>query len=172
MTFGHPAEARKSPSQHTASWSAATLPPPVQKIADGYARQCRELGGRLSAKAGRPAIMTADLDGDSLQDFVLSPQSMTCSGAATAFCANAGCEIKIALSRDGYARPVSITGGQPTIALTEAGASLEIWVDRTRCNSDDRVQACWATYRWRGGKASTDYVTRPVAEAAKPSANQ
>lgn len=145
-------------------WSAATLPAPVQKIASNYSDQCRQLGGTLPSGSETPAIMTADLDADGIQDYVLDPQNLRCSAAATAFCGNGGCYIKIALSRDAYAQPVSALGGQPTITLSSEGPIVEIWVDRTLCNISDRSKACWARYSWSDGKASIVYKTRPLPQ--------
>jgi hypothetical protein len=145
-------------------WSAATLPASVQKLASKYSDQCRQLGGTLPSGSETPAVMTADLDGDGIQDYVLNPQYLRCSAAATAFCGNGGCDIKIALSRDAYAQPVSVLGGQPTMTFSSKNPVVEIWVDRTHCNLSDRSKACWAIYSWSDGKASTVYRTRPLPE--------
>ena len=145
-------------------WSAATLPAPIQKMASNYSSQCQQLGGTLSSGPQTLAIMTADLDADGVQDYVLDPQNLRCSAAATAFCGNGGCDIKIALSGDAYAQPVSVLGGQPTMTITAEGPVVEFWVGRDKCNLSDRSKACWARYSWRDGKASVDYRARPLPE--------
>jgi len=143
-------------------WSAATLPPPIQQIVRNYAGQCHQLGGSLSVGGETPAIMTADLDADGVQDYVLDPQTLRCSAAATAFCGNGGCDIKIAVSSDQYAHPVSVLGGQPTLLMSADGPVVDIWVERSHCNIPDAPMACWARYSWKDGKALTAYRAKPV----------
>jgi hypothetical protein len=144
----------------TASAEAA-LPPAVEAIIAGYADQCRQLGGKLQPGADRPKVMTADFDGDGKPDYLLDPENMRCSAAATAFCGNGGCQISIALSSDGYRTPVSVLGGAPKIVKEAGGTNVEVWVDDVNCNVADRDKACWATYSWKHGNASTTYHTEP-----------
>lgn len=141
-----------------------TLTDDVAPIVSGYADQCKALGGTLSADAGTPWMMTADLDGDGAQDYVLNTQNLQCDAAATAFCGNGGCQIDIALSTAGFANPVSALGGQPTLVQAETGTTLEVWVDGTNCNlPGGSDQECWATYQWSDGALAPDYAARSSA---------
>lgn len=140
------------------------LPPAVETIIAGYAEQCTQLGGTLAQGGDRPLAMSSDLDGDGVADFVLNPQNLDCSTAATAYCGNGGCDIAIAVSGNGYADPISVLGGQPTLSQTEDGTVAEIWVDGTNCGAADAQQACWAHYGWPDGALALTYQLRPVSE--------
>jgi len=136
----------------------------VAAIVSGYADQCKALGGTLAAGADRPLTMTADLDGDGIQDYVLDTQNLQCDAAATAFCGNGGCQIDVALSSEGFASPVSALGGQPTLVQAETGTSLEIWVDGTNCDlPGGSSEECWATYAWTDGTLTPTYDARTAA---------
>lgn len=148
----------------TAPWSLGNLPEPIGTIAGAYADECRKLGGTLKDGADRPKVITGDVDGDGTQDFVLDPQNLQCSAAATAFCGNGGCQIRIALSSDNYAKPVAALGGQPTLSLKENATTVDIWVDRSNCNLTDHSKACWASYAWTDGKLKPSYQARPMVE--------
>ncbi|HYF98107.1 MAG TPA: DUF4232 domain-containing protein [Coxiellaceae bacterium] len=139
---------------------ASSYPPPINKLIADYADQCHQLGGTLNADASTPRIMAADFDGDGKLDYVLNPQNLECSAAATAFCGNGGCNIKVAVSGDGYQTPIEILGAQPTISQKETGTELEIWVSRSDCNLSDHSKVCWAIYMWKDGKAIKQYVTK------------
>jgi uncharacterized protein len=145
----------------TAAQSAARLPSAVEVITAGYVRECRQLGGSLAGDA-HPLTMTGDFDGDGLQDYVLNPQNLKCSAAATAFCGNGGCQIKIAVSGNGYQDPISVLGGQPTLSQGSEGTRVEIWVDGSHCNLSGREKACWASYGWKEGKVATTYQARAL----------
>lgn len=140
---------------------ASTLPAPIEAIIAGYASQCHQLGGALIAGADRPQIMTADFDGDGMPDYVLNPQNLRCSVAATAFCGNGGCQITIALSGNNYEEPITVLGGQPTLIQKTSGTTVEIWVHGSNCDGFDREKACWAIYSWVDGKANASYQMRP-----------
>lgn len=144
-------------------WSVGSLPEAAQEIAGGYGDTCRTLGGTLKGGLDMPALMTGDLDGDGMQDIVFDPRALECGGAATAFCGNGGCQIKVALSGNRYGEPVGILGGVPTLVLAEDGPSLDVWVDKTNCNVSGRDKACWATYRWpKSGPPRITYTLRPL----------
>lgn len=146
-------------------WSVGSLPEGLQETAGAYGEQCRKLGGKLAAGADLPRLLTGDLDGDGLQDVVFDPQTLDCTGAATAFCGNGGCDIKVALSGQGYRDPVGILGGVPTLTLTQDAASLDVWVDKTNCNFTGRDKACWAIYQWpRNGPPKISYALRPLPQ--------
>jgi hypothetical protein len=140
--------------------AASTLPAPIEAIIGGYANQCHQLGGALAAGADRPQIMTGDLDGDGVPDYVLNPQNIRCSAAATAFCGNGGCQITVALSGKNYQEPITVLGGQPTLVRKQSGTTVEIWVHGSHCNGFDREKACWASYSWIDGGATTTYQLR------------
>lgn len=141
-----------------------TLADDVAPIVSGYADQCKALGGTLAANAETPLMMTADLDGDGTQDYVLNTQNLQCDAAATAFCGNGGCQIDIALSTSGFANPVSALGGQPTLVQAETGTTLEVWADGTNCDlPGGSDQECWATYQWSDGALTPGYEARPSA---------
>ncbi|HLK84604.1 MAG TPA: hypothetical protein VKT99_24355 [Xanthobacteraceae bacterium] len=141
--------------------AASTLPGPVEAIITGYVNQCHQLGGNLVDGAGRPQIMTGDFDGDGTPDYVLNPQNLRCSAAATAFCGNGGCQITIALSGHHYQAPITVLGGQPTIVQKPSGLTVEIWVRGSNCSGFDREKACWASYSWIEERATTSYQLRP-----------
>ena len=140
------------------------LPAAIERIIAGYATQCRKLGGTLSADANRPQIMAGDFDGDGKPDYVLNPQNLRCSIAATAFCGNGGCQINIAVSGSGYHDPIAVLGGQPTLSQRSDGVHVEVWVDRSHCNVADRTKACWVDYSWRDGKLQTTYQASPRSD--------
>ena len=139
--------------------AAGGLPATVAALIAGYAPQCRELGGKLADD--QPFTLTADFDGDGRTDYLLDPQNLRCDGAATAFCGNGGCQIKIALSGNGYADPITVLGGQPTVAQGQSSADVAIWVDRSNCQLTGRDQTCWAAYSWPGGQLRQTYMVRP-----------
>jgi hypothetical protein len=145
-----------------APWSQTALPGPVGKIVADYADECRKLGGTLKQGADMPKVMTGDLDQDGTQDFVLDPENLECSAAATAFCGNGGCRIRVAVSSDNYARPVEALGGEPTLRFEEDATVLDVWVDGTNCNLSDRTKACWASYQWKNGALKPSYKAREV----------
>lgn len=149
----------------TAAQPESPLPAPVKAFIRGYADRCRQLSGELATGVSRPDIITGDLDHDGKPDYVLNPENLRCNAVATAFCANAGCEITIAVSRNGYRNPTTIIGGQPTLSK----GNLDVWVDRSNCDITDRQKACWATYSWRGGQMHKAFHTRP--SPSKPSSS-
>ncbi|GGE48410.1 hypothetical protein GCM10007276_26950 [Agaricicola taiwanensis] len=137
----------------------------VAAIVSGYTGQCTAAGGTLAPGADQPWTMTADLDGDDLQDYVLNTQGLECTGSATAFCGNGGCQIDIALSREGFSKQTSMLGGQPTLVQSTAGTSLQVWVDGTNCDLvGGSNKECWATYEWSNGKLDTSYSARAAAD--------
>lgn len=144
--------------------SASMLPAPIEAIIAGYANQCHQLGGVLAPGADRPKIMTGDFDGDGMPDYLLDPQSLRCSAAATAFCGNGGCQIAIALSGRHYREPMIVLGGQPTLLQKPSSTTVEVWVHGSNCNLLDRGNACWASYSWIGGKVNTTYQARPRSD--------
>lgn len=141
--------------------AASALPAPVEKLIEGYASQCRQLGGTLTG-TNHPRIMSSDFDGDGKTDYVLNPQNLRCTAAATAFCGNNGCQIDIVASGNGYQKPIVAAGGSPTISQTEDSTNVEVWVDRSNCNLTDREKACWAIYSWKNGKISQNYQARSL----------
>jgi hypothetical protein len=147
------------PATHT-----STLPAPIEAIIAGYANQCHRLGGTLAAGADRPQIMTGDFDGDGKPDYVLNPQNLRCSAAATAFCGNGGCQITIAVSGNNYREPITVLGGQPTLVQKPSHTTVVVWVHGTNCNLLSREKACWANYSWIDGKANTIYQARPRSD--------
>jgi hypothetical protein len=143
---------------------ASASPEPIEKIIAGYADQCQRLGGALAAGAGRPRLMSSDFDGDGEPDYVLNPQNLKCSAAATAYCGNAGCNIRIAVSGNGYRNPIDVLGGQPVMSQGESGTVVEVWVDSTNCNLEDRSKSCWERFSWKDGNLSKSYRTKPLPE--------
>lgn len=138
------------------------LPEGVEKVIAGYADSCKQLGGALVAGADRPLMMSADLDGDGVPDYVLNPQNLQCSAAATAFCGNGGCQIDIVASSDGFAKPIEVLGGAPTLTQSEAGSVAKVWVDGSNCPKAATNDACWATYEWANGKHTVTYAAEPA----------
>jgi hypothetical protein len=144
--------------------STLMLPAPIEAIIAGYANQCHQLGGALAPGADRPKIMTGDFDGDGMPDYLLDPQNLRCSAAATAFCGNGGCQIAIALSGSNYREPIIVLGGQPTLLQKPSSTTVEVWVHGSNCNLLDRGNACWASYSWIDGRANTTYQARPRSD--------
>lgn len=133
----------------------------LSAIVSEYAEQCNSLGSTLATDANHPWTMTADLDGDGLQDYVINTQNLRCSRSATAFCGNGGCQIDVALSSQNFSDPVSLLGSEPTLIQSENAITLQIWVDRTNCDlTGDTDQQCWATYKWDGGALERSYAAR------------
>jgi hypothetical protein len=147
-----------------AAASALMLPAPIEAIIAGYTNQCHQLGGALVPGADGPKIMTGDFDGDGLPDYVLNPQNLRCSAAATAFCGNGGCQIAVAVSGNNYQEPITVLGGQPTLVQKPSGTIVEVWVHGSNCHVLSREKACWASYSWPDGKAKTTYQARPRSE--------
>ena len=146
-------------------WSVGNLPEALQETAGAYGEECRKRGGALKTGADLPRLLTGDLDGDGLQDVVFDPQTLDCTGAATAFCGNGGCTIKVAVSGNDYRDPVEILGAAPTLTLTRDASSLDLWVDKTNCNFTGQDKACWATYRWpKSGRPEVAYALRPLPQ--------
>ena len=140
----------------------AAIPAGIETLIDGYADQCTKLGGKLAAGADRPLMMSTDLDGDGIADYLLNPQNLQCSAAATAFCGNGGCQIDIAVSRDGFAAPIEAMGGMPTLVQSDAGTVAKVWVDSTNCPKATPEDACWASYAWVDGKHTVTYAAVPA----------
>ena len=141
----------------------SVLPMRVEGIVAGYADQCRVLGGTLTG-ATRPNMLAGDFDGDGKADYVLNPQNLKCSTAATAFCGNGGCEISIAVSSNGYREPITVLGGQPTLTQTNEGTRVEVWVHRSNCSITNSEQACWQTFAWKDGRLEKSLRVRPRAD--------
>ena len=143
--------------------AAPDLPAPVQAVVAGYAAQCAQLGGKLASAATQPHILTGDLDGDGQPDYLLDSAPVRCDAAATAFCGNGGCQIDLVLSRQGYAQPVKLLGGQPT--LTQGAERLEalVWVGKDNCaTAPADGQACWTRLSWQDGKLARTSSLGPM----------
>jgi hypothetical protein len=135
---------------------ASALPAPVGRIIAGYGSQCRDLGGKL-ANPGDVRILTGDIDGDGEPDFLINTDRLDCDGAASAFCANAGCQIDIALSSRGYVQPESLTGGVPALVQRPKAVVVQLEVSPFNCKNASRQDRCVATYRWHHGKLEPRY---------------
>jgi hypothetical protein len=118
------------------------------------------LGGTLTG-ATRPNMLAGDFDGDGKADYVLNPQNLKCSAAATAFCGNGGCQISIAVSGNGYQDAITVLGSKPTLMQTTEGTRVEVWVHRSSCNITNPDQACWQTFAWKDGKLDRSLRVRP-----------
>lgn len=140
----------------------AAIPEGVETLIAGYADQCTKLSGKLAAGADRPLMMSTDLDGDGIADYLLNPQNLRCSTSATVFCGNGGCQIDIALSRDGFATPIEAMGGMPTLVQSDTGSIAKVWVDSTNCPKATAEDACWASYAWVDGKHTVTYAAVPA----------
>ncbi|CAA0089294.1 Uncharacterised protein [Starkeya nomas] len=141
---------------------APPAPPAPQPVIDriaAFGRQCRELGGTLKGNAA-PETMTGDLDRDGRPDYVLNSANLRCEGAATAFCANDGCTVAIALSSAGYA-PLDLRGANPTLAQEGDATTLALWVDRFACDGAKPGDACWSTWRWDGSALKASLAVHP-----------
>lgn len=139
---------------------APTPAAPVNRLFEGYSKQCRDLGGKPVA-GSVPDVLTADFDGDGQTDYLVNTAGLQCDGAATAYCGNNGCQVDIALSRQSYHSSLSLQGGQPTITLGADGTQVAVWVDRSQCNLQDRTKTCWTALSWPKGKLVKANVVRP-----------
>jgi hypothetical protein len=142
----------------------SSLPAAVAPALVDYGTQCGKVGGSL-VNAEDVQVLAGDVDGDELFDYVVNPQALQCRGAATALCANNGCDIRLYLSRTQYTKPVSVRGGQPTLVQRGNRTDAEIWVDRTNCSAAPGGQ-CWAIYSWQNGALDTTYETRRNADGS------
>ena len=128
----------------------SALPAAVTPAATDYGRQCSAAGGSLGY-IGNAQVLAGDVDGDGQLDYLINPQALECKGAATALCANNGCDIRLFLSRDSYAKPISVRGGQPTLVGRDGRIDMEIWVQRSDCASSLPGDQCWSVYSWQNG---------------------
>jgi len=138
------------------------IPVGVETLIAGYAEQCKQLGGTLNSGSDRPGLLSTDLDGDGIADYVINPQPLQCSNSATAFCGNGGCAVQIAVSSEKFANPIEALGGMPTLVQAETGTTARLWVDSTNCPKATADEACWATYAWAGGKHTVTYAAEPA----------
>jgi len=138
------------------------LPEAVETLIAAYGGQCERLGGKLVTTANHPAILSGDLDGDKIADYVINTQPMACTNSATAFCANAGCQVQIVVSSDRFADPINALGATPTLIQNETGTIARLSVDRTNCPTAAPGDACWATYSWKDGKSTISYAAEPT----------
>ncbi|MBS7540268.1 lysozyme inhibitor LprI family protein [Ancylobacter lacus] len=136
------------------------VPQPVMDLIGSYNAACNRLGGQLSDNSW-PNMMSADLDHDGIPDFVLNTQNLRCLGAATAFCANDGCAIDIALSSARFAHPVGARGATPTLVQDTDATRLSLTVDRSLCNAPAGA-SCEARYSWQNGALTPAYTARPA----------
>jgi uncharacterized protein len=140
----------------------AAIPEGVETLIAGFGEQCTKLGGTLNAGGDRPGLLSADLDGDGIADYVINTQPLQCSDSATAFCGNGGCQVQIAVSSEKFADPIEALGGMPTLVQAESGTIARLWVDSTNCPKATADEACWATYAWVGGKHTVTYAAEPA----------
>lgn len=133
----------------TSSGESGDLPKNVGTVIDGYAKECQQMGGKL-ADGDKPKILTGDLDGDSVDDYVINPKGMECSASATLFCPSGGCYIKVALSSKDFKDPTQIMGGDPKISEKQDGTVLDMSVDGVNCNTTN-VEPCLGEYSWKDG---------------------
>ncbi|WP_210255195.1 lysozyme inhibitor LprI family protein [Ancylobacter pratisalsi] len=138
--------------------SPLPAPQPVMVQISALAGQCRELGGVIEGDAS-PQMMSADLDQDGKPDYLLNAQNLLCDGAATAYCANDGCDIWVDLSSADYA-PMKLRGSRPTLVQGTKSTKLDIWVDKSRCSSLPPAAACWGTWEWNGSSLTARYSAR------------
>ncbi|MCS0501830.1 lysozyme inhibitor LprI family protein [Ancylobacter mangrovi] len=137
----------------------APAPRPVMDQVSTLFAQCRNLGGELKGNAW-PELMSADIDHDGQPDYVLNAQNLQCDGAATAYCANNGCDIWVDLSSAGFA-PMKLRGSHPTLVQGVELTTLDIWVDKSQCADLPTGAACWGTWKWDGSALKASYAARP-----------
>ena len=150
----------KSGIAQIATEPQAGFPPPIEAQIASYAEQCRQLGGSLTQEGSLPHVLTADFDGDGTPDYMLDTQGLACSGSASAFCGNGGCQVDIAVSGSGF-KSVSTLGGEPTITQGQDVAGPSLWVSGANCEGLKTDQACWLSYSWKDGQAVERYEARP-----------
>lgn len=137
--------------------AAPPAPQPVMDEVSAMFGRCAAAGGELKGNAW-PDMMTADLDHDGQPDYVLNAQNLRCDGAATAYCANDGCDVSASLSRANYS-PMRLRGSRPTLVQGTDFTVLDLWVDRLQCNAAPGA-ACWGTWRWNGSALAPSYAVR------------
>lgn len=151
--------ARQVDADPTPSTAPAALPAPVAARIAGFSKECRDLGGEPAGTAA-PHVASADLDRDGKPDYVIDTATLRCEGAATAYCANDGCSVPVALSSAGYA-PLELRGGEPTLTLDYEGATLGLLVDRSNCPGTQPGEACLGTWTWNGTALAPRFAVRP-----------
>lgn len=75
---------------------AQSLPAPIQQVTDDAFAECRDAGGSPSLLADY--ARTADLNGDSVDDYLIDFIGLNCAGAESYFCGSAGCPVSVWLS--------------------------------------------------------------------------
>jgi uncharacterized protein len=136
------------------------LPAPVERAIGDFAGQCQKLGGTLAGGKSSPNVLSADFDGDGKPDYLLDPQNLRCTSAATAYCGNGGCQLAVYVSGNAYEKVATMLGGSPTIVQPQGNAFLEVWVSRAQCNLTAANKACWAIYSWKEGQMQTTHQIR------------
>ncbi len=159
-TISDLAKAADNPGASAPPLAPPPVPQPVMDLIASYNAACNRLGGQLSDNSW-PNMMSADLDHDGVPDFVLNTQNLRCPGAATAFCANDGCAIDIALSSARFANPIGARGATPTLVQDPDATRLSLTVDRSLCNAAAGT-ACEARYTWQNGALTPAYTARPA----------
>ena len=142
--------------------SPGDLPAGVAATLSLYPGQCRTAGGKPDG--GQPRILSGDIDGDGAPDYVVDPVALVCTGAATAYCGNGGCMIDVLLSSSGFAPPLRLLGGAPSLTSQVDATILTLAVDATNCNVPKWQATCAATYQFAGGKAAATYAATPRAK--------
>ena len=137
----------------------SALPAAVAPASADYGRQCSAAGGSLGY-VGNAQVLAGDVDGDGQFDYLINPQALECKEAATALCANNGCDIRLFLSRDNYAKPISLRGGQPTLVGRDGRTDIEIWVQRSDCDGALPGDQCWSIYSWQNGSLANRHEQR------------
>ncbi|MDB5539081.1 MAG: hypothetical protein JWQ89_808 [Devosia sp.] len=149
--------------QNNAPPITVPVPPAIETLIAGYAEQCKNLGGTLDAGSDRPGLLSGDLDGDGIADYVLNSQNLKCSTGAPAYCSSAGCAVDLAVSSDGFATPIKVVGRTPTLVQNDTGTTARLAVDSSNCPGAKPEDACWASYSWNGGKSQVSYAVEPTA---------
>lgn len=79
--------------------AAQALPPAAQAQRDAWFAECRSFGGHPEAMTEFATIR--DLNGDGVEDVILSVERLACHGAASALCSGQACPLAVFLSGPG-----------------------------------------------------------------------
>jgi hypothetical protein len=79
--------------------AAQALPPAAESQRAEWAAECRSFGGRPEAMAHFATLR--DLNGDGVEDVILSAEGLACHGAASALCSGQACPLAVFLSGPG-----------------------------------------------------------------------
>jgi hypothetical protein len=141
---------------------AQTLPQAAAEQRDAWFAECRSFGGR--PEAGPDFATRRDLNGDGVDDVVLSVNGMNCNGAYTALCPGQACPLAVFLSGPGGHRRAFRENVHAWQLLPPGGAAVfeAAWLP-SHCGPRPRTRdGCSARY------AITGQAVTEIAATTRP----